>query len=193
MARRRSLPKRKGRRNPPRLAIASEGVVYSHCHGGCRRRQMTTTSLHGSSSLVALKKRKKKPTPSRNCKRGGGLSSSLWWVQTEADDDDEPTWLVVVRCLKKKEKDPPRLAIASEGVGYCRCRGCRRRQMTTTSLHGSSSFIALKKRNKKPTPSRNCKRGGGWFWVGRNPPRLAVACKGVGFCHLYCTVIVSNQ
>ena len=76
----------------------------------------------------------------------------------------------------------------------CRCRGgCRRRQMTTTSLHGSSSFVALKKRKKKPTPSRNCKRGGGWFWVGRNPPRLAVACKGVGFCHLYCTVIVSNQ
>ena len=41
------------------------------------------------------------------------------WVQTEADDDNEPTWLVVVvRCLKKKdEKNPPRLAIASEGVG----------------------------------------------------------------------------
>src|ERR1700678_2946274 len=44
----------------------------------------------------------------------------------------------------------------------CRCRGeCRRRQMTTTSLHGSSSFVALNKRKKKPTPSRNCKRGGG--------------------------------
>ena len=39
-------------------------------------------------------------------------------MQTEADDDDEPTWLVVVivvRCLK--EKNPPHLAIASEGVG----------------------------------------------------------------------------
>src|ERR1700678_4554722 len=51
----------------------------------------------------------------------------------------------------------------------CRCRGgCRRRQMTTPSLHGSSSFVALKKRNKKPTPSRNCKRGGGLLslsWV----------------------------
>ena len=33
-----------------------------------------------------------------------------------------------------------------------------------TSLHGSSSsssFIDLKKGGKKPTPSRNCKRGGG--------------------------------
>src|ERR1700678_905883 len=92
-----------------------------------------------------------------------------------------------------KRKGSTRLAIASEGVGYCRCRGCRRRQMTTTSLHGSSSFVALKEGKKKPTPSRNCKRGGGWFWVRRNPPRLAVACKGVGFCHLYCTVIVSIQ
>src|SRR5271155_5873953 len=191
MPRHRLFPKKK-EQAPPRLAIASEGVGYRRRCGGCRRRQMTTTSLHGSLSFVALNKRKGS-TPSRNCKRGGGLSSSLWWVQTEADDDDEPTWLVVVRCLKKKKKDPPRLAIASEGVGYCRCRGCRWRQMTTTSLHGSSSFIALKKRNKKPTPSRNCKRGGGGVWVGRNPPRLAVACKGVGFCHLYCTVIVSNQ
>src|ERR1700678_2946275 len=95
---------------------------------------------------------------------------------------------------RKGRRNPPRLAIASEGVGYRRCRGGgRRRQMTTTSLHGSTSLVALKKRKKKPTPSRNCKRGGGWFWVGRNPPRLAVACKGVGFCHLYCTVIVSNQ
>src|SRR5271168_4499439 len=158
---------KKKEKDPPRLAIASEGVGYCRRCGGCRRRQMTTTSLHGSLSFVALNKRKGS-TPSRNCKRGGGLSSSLWWVQTEADDDDEPTWLVVVRCLKKKEKDLPRLAIASEGVGYCRCRGCRRRQMMTTSLHGSSSFIALKKRNKKPTLSRNCKRGGGLLslsWV----------------------------
>src|SRR5271168_4019426 len=96
----------------------------------------------------------------------------------------------------------------------CRCHGgCRRRQMTMTSLHGSSSFVALKKR-KKPTPSRNCKRGGGWFWVGRNPPRLAIASEGVGgfgleethpglqlhargwvfvIWILYCTVIVSNH
>src|ERR1700678_132379 len=89
-------------------------------HADRGRPQMTTTNLHGSSSLLAfvdLKKRMKKPTPSRNCKRGGGLSL-LSWVQTEADDDDEPTWLVVVimvHCLK--EKDPPRLTIASEGVG----------------------------------------------------------------------------
>src|SRR5271168_1470438 len=86
-----------------------QAYTACRCRGGCRRRQMTTTSLHGSSSFVALKKRNKKPTPSRNCKRGGGLSSLLW-VQTEAD---------------------PHLAIASEGVGYCRCHGCRRRQMTT--------------------------------------------------------------
>ena len=36
--------------------------------------------------------------------------------------------------------------------------------MMTTSLHGSSSslaFVDLKKKMKKPTPSRNCKRGGG--------------------------------
>src|ERR1700679_3858693 len=103
MARRRSLPQRKGTRNTPRLAIASEGGGYCRCRG-CRRRQMTTTSLHGSSSFVALKKRNKKLTPSRNCKRGGGLLS-LSWVQTEADDDDEPTWLVVVRCLKEKEQE----------------------------------------------------------------------------------------
>src|ERR1700678_1336367 len=91
---------------------------------------------------------------------------------------------------RKGTRNPPHLAIASEGVGYRRHRGgCRRRQMTTTILHGSSSFVALKKRNKKPTPSLNCKRGGGWFWVGRNPPRLAVACMEVGFCHLDCTVI----
>src|ERR1700678_535156 len=48
-------------------------------------------------------------------------------------------------------------------------QACRLRQMTTMSLHGSSSFIALKKRKKKPTPSRNCKRGGGLlsllWWV----------------------------
>src|SRR5271168_1110054 len=94
-----------------------QAYMACRCRGGCRRRQMMTTSLHGSSSFVALNKRKKKATPSRNCKRGGGLSSSLWWVQTEADDDDEPTWLVVVRCLKKKTRNPPRLAIASEGVG----------------------------------------------------------------------------
>src|ERR1700678_1739447 len=95
---------------------------------------------------------------------------------------------------RKGTRNPPCLAIASEGGGYRRCRGgCRRRQMTTMSLHGLSSFVALKKREKKPTPSRNCQRGGVWFWFGRNPPRLAVACKGVGFCHLYCTVIVSNQ
>src|ERR1700678_2999849 len=40
--------------------------------------------------------------------------------------------------------------------------------MMTTSLHGSSSFVDLKKRRKKPTPSRNCKRGGGLLslsWV----------------------------
>src|ERR1700678_4040037 len=50
----------------------------------------------------------------------------------------------------------------------CRCRGgCRQRQMTTRSLHGSSSFVALNKR-KGSTPSRNCKRGGGLLllsWV----------------------------
>ena len=47
----------------------------------------------------------------------------LLWVQTEADDDNKPTWLVViiiVHCLK--EKDPPRLAIASEGVGGLKFR-----------------------------------------------------------------------
>src|SRR6202522_1976943 len=40
--------------------------------------------------------------------------------------------------------------------------------MMTTSLHGSSAFVDLKKRMKKPTPSRNCKRGGGLsllLWV----------------------------
>src|ERR1700678_2515196 len=98
---------------------------------------------------------------------------------------------------KKGGKKPTRLAIASEGVGYRRCRGCRRRQMTTLA------FVVLEKRMKKPTPSRNCKRGvgycrcrwlpgrkgsslsrnckrgGGWFCIGRNPPRLVVACKGV--------------
>src|ERR1700678_1279836 len=62
---------------------------------------------------------------------------------------------------KKGGRNPPRLAIASEGVGYHCCCGCRWRQKTTTSLHGSSSFFDLKKRRKKPTPSRNCKRGGG--------------------------------
>src|ERR1700678_1855496 len=39
----------------------------------------------------------------------------------------------------------------------------------------------------KTHPSRNCKRGGGWFMSeGRSPPRLAVACKGVGFCRCCC-------
>src|SRR5271168_461271 len=80
----------------------------------------------------------------------------------EADDNDEPTWLVVivvVSCFKKKEKkdnkNPPCLAIASEGVGCRRCRGCRRRQTTTTSLHGSSSslaFVDLKKKMIKTHP-----------------------------------------
>src|ERR1700678_4432135 len=102
-----------------------QAYAACHCHcgcfrqegQGCRQRQMTTTNLHGSLSFIDLKNRMKKPTPSRNFKRGGGLSLLLW-VQTEADDDDEPTWLVVVivvRCLK--DKDPPPLAIASEGVG----------------------------------------------------------------------------
>src|ERR1700678_2368489 len=39
--------------------------------------------------------------------------------------------------------------------------------MTTMSLHGSSSFVALNKR-KGSTPSHNCKRGGGLLslsWV----------------------------
>src|ERR1700678_4345838 len=57
---------------------------------------------------------------------------------------------------------------------YCGCvrqegQACRLRQMTTTSLHGSLSFVALKQRKKKPTPSRNCKQGGGLsslsWWV----------------------------
>src|ERR1700678_3699376 len=89
-----SLTGKKGGRNPPHLAIASEGVGY-HCCCGCRWRQMTTTSLHGSSSLslfVALKKRiypvshlqargwvvprRKKFTPACSCMQGGGLLSS---------------------------------------------------------------------------------------------------------------------
>src|SRR5271168_4976520 len=118
-------------------------VACRRCRRGCRQSQtnprQTTTSLHGLLSslcvtqgrddeptwlvgVVVLKKRMKKPTLSRNCKRGGGLSL-LSWVQTEADDDDEPTWLVVVivvRCLK--EKDPPRLTIASEGAGGLKFR-----------------------------------------------------------------------
>src|ERR1700678_646700 len=68
---------------------------------------------------------------------------------------------------------------------HCGCfrqegQGCRLRQMTTTSLHGSSSsssFVALKKRihplsqlqargwvvlrQKKPTPACSCMQGGG--------------------------------
>src|SRR5271168_3149308 len=77
--------------------------------------------------------------------------------------------------------------------------------MTTTSLHGSSSFVALNKRTGS-TPSRNCKRGGGlssslwwvqteaddddeptWLVVVRclkkkekDPPPLAIASEGVG-------------
>src|ERR1700679_2773358 len=84
---------KKDNKNPPRLAIASEGVGCRRCRG-CRRRQTTTTSLHGSSSsssFVDLKKKEEKNPPPRR----GGLSS-LSWVQTEADDDNEPTWLVVV-------------------------------------------------------------------------------------------------
>src|ERR1700678_4773963 len=90
-----SLTGKKGGRNPPHLAIASEGVGY-HCCCGCRQRQMMTTSLHGlssSSSFVALKKRihpisqlqarewvvshRKKPTPACSCMQGGGLLSSV--------------------------------------------------------------------------------------------------------------------
>src|ERR1700679_2479218 len=70
---------------------------------------------------------------------------------------------VALKKAKKDNKNPPRLAIASEGVGCRRCRGCRRRQTTTTSLHGSSSsssFVDLKKREEK------------------NPPRLAIASEG---------------
>src|ERR1700678_3807019 len=106
---------------------------------GYRWRQMTMTSLHGSSSsssFIDLKKGGKKLTPSRNCKRGGGLSS-LSWVQTEADDDNEPTWLVVVvvvRCLKKRMKKPTPSRNCKRGGGLLGCRGCRRRQMTTTSM-----------------------------------------------------------
>src|ERR1700678_3103380 len=74
-------------------------------------------------------------------------------------------WVVVVLVALKKEKkdnkNPPRLAIAGEGVGCCRCRGCRRRQTTTTSLHGSWSFAALKNSNKNATPQRKCKPRGG--------------------------------
>src|ERR1700678_405584 len=78
--------------------------------------------------------------------------------------------------------------------------------MTTTSLHGLLLFVDWKKRRKKPTPSRNCKRGGGLsllLWVQmeaddddeptwlvvvvvvycleeKDPPCLATASKGVG-------------
>src|ERR1700678_3863756 len=60
--------------------------------------------------------------------------------------------------LKKEKKDnrnPPRLAIASEGVGCRHCRGCRRRQTATTSLHGSLlllAFVDLKKKMIKTHP-----------------------------------------
>src|SRR6202522_2809930 len=68
-------------------------------------------------------------------------------------------------------------------------QACRLRQMTTTSLHGSSSFVDLKKRRKKPTPSRNCKRGGGLsllLWVQTEadddgePRRRSLTCKKGG-------------
>src|ERR1700678_1500013 len=60
---------------------------------------------------------------------------------------------VALKKEKKDNKNPPCLAIASEGVGCRRCRGCRRRQTMTTSLHGSSSsFVDLKKKMIKTHP-----------------------------------------
>src|ERR1700678_2136064 len=62
---------------------------------------------------------------------------------------------VALKKEKKDNKNPPRLAIASEGVGCRCCCGCRRRQTTTTSLHGSSSslaFVDLKKKMIKTLP-----------------------------------------
>src|ERR1700678_1279137 len=89
--------KKKDEKNPPRVAISSEGV------GCCRRRhadggrpQMMTTSLHGSSSsLVALKKTMPNTHPVSQLQARGWVVG-LSWVQMEADEDDEPTWLVVV-------------------------------------------------------------------------------------------------
>ena len=60
-----------------------------------------------------------------------------------------------------------------------------------TSLHGLSllSFVDLKNNEKTPpclaTPHLAiASEGVGEFASeGRNPPQLAVACKGVGFCH----------
>src|ERR1700678_3542048 len=69
-------------------------------------------------------------------------------------------------------------------VACRRCRGCRQRQMSTTSLHGlSSSFVDLKRMKKTPRLAIASEGVGGFASEGRNPPRLAVACKGVGFCH----------
>src|ERR1700678_2053255 len=89
--------KKKDEKNPPRLAIASEGV-------GCRRRrhadggrpQMMTTSLHGSSSsFVALKKRMQKTHPVSQLQARGWV---VGWscVRGEEEDASEPTCLVVV-------------------------------------------------------------------------------------------------
>src|SRR5271155_5311461 len=113
---------------------------------------MTTTSLHGSSSSLAFvdsKKRMIKTHPVSQLQARGWVVG-LSWVQIEADDNDEPTWLVVVvlvRCLKKRMKkptpsrnckrgggfalegrNPPRLAVACKGVGFCHPMLCCYRQ-----------------------------------------------------------------
>src|ERR1700678_2487134 len=106
---------------------------------------------------------------------------------------------VALKKEKKDNKNPPRLAIASEGVGCHRCRGCRRRQMTTASLHGLSlslSFVDLKKRRKK-THSVSQLQARGWVRVGRKKvethPGLQLHARGRAFVILCCAVIVSNQ
>src|ERR1700678_2722803 len=93
---------------------------------------------------------------------------------------------IALKKEKKDNKNPPRLAIASEGVGCRRCHGCRRRQTTTTSLHGSSSslaFVDLKKKMIKTHPVSQL-QARGWVVVvvvgadgGRRRQRAYMACR----------------
>src|ERR1700678_187224 len=92
------------------------------------------------------------------------------------------------------------------GGGLLGCRGCRWRQMTMASLHGSSSlssFVDLKKKKRKKTHPVSQLQARGWVgscWKEETHPGLQLHARGWAFvivvvgadgcrCHCRCRLL----